>query len=56
MARDQGKASDGLLDWANLQRERNQAALDQIEFFTEMPRTAGEIAILNNLRAILTMK
>lgn len=53
---DLGKRYDNMLDWANLQRERNQAALDQIEFFTEKPRTAGEIAILNNLRAILTMQ
>lgn len=51
-----GKREDGLLDWANLQRERTQAALDQIDFFTNAPRTAGEIAILNNLRTILTMK
>lgn len=53
---DVAKREDRLLDWGNLQRERVQAALDQIDFFATLPRTAGELAILNNLRTILTMK
>jgi hypothetical protein len=48
-----GKREDGLLDWANGIRSKLDMVKVRIEMYREEARTAGELAILNVLSALL---
>jgi hypothetical protein len=53
MARDTGKALDNVLDWANAYKGKINMVLVRLEMYRETALTAGELAIINTITALL---